>query len=106
MKIVLKNETEIPIVNASTDSFQCEVSASGMANIFDELTQQNLSKYEIQNENGEVMTLAANKAVESCDYSEGIATFHLKNVSDTDARITALEETVDALLLNDLEGGE
>lgn len=106
MKIILKDKTEIVIVNASTDSFQCEVTVSEMADTFDKLTPQNLSKFEIQNEDGNTMTIEANKAVASCDYSEGVATFHLKDVNDTDARITALEEAVDTLLVNDLLGGE
>lgn len=101
-KIVLKDKSEIQIINASSDLFQCEVTAAEMASTFDKLTQQNLSRFEIQNADGDVMSIIINKAVTSCEYKDGAATFNLRTVSDTESRLLALEETVDTILMTDL----
>ena len=104
-KLVLKDGTEITnITDASMYEFskQCE-NASEMAQIFDSLTIPALSRFELKDDEDNLIALYVNKKIKSCMYGgNDVATFYLDDIDATEQRLSALEDTVDMLVLSDM----
>lgn len=105
-KIILNDGTKIEnVVDGERYNLEVQCTSSNMIIILNSLTESNLSKYLLTNENEtEVYGAYTNKKCVGCSYDseKGIAIFNLVELDKTEMRLKALEDTVDALILSDI----
>lgn len=96
-KVVLKNGTEIEILNGATENSFSVLCCTNeeVTEIVNKLTEENMSEYKILAEDGTECTTLADKYVKSytVNTEENTVTFKLANVDMVLKRVTALEET-------------
>ncbi len=96
------------VIEASDCSIKIQVeNASEAVKIFDDmLTNEALERIETLSENDDVMNVFINKRKKSLEYENGVAIFVLDDIDKTEQRLSALEDTVDTLILSDMGIGE
>jgi hypothetical protein len=108
-KIKLNNENILENVIEACDCYikvQVE-NATEAVKIFDNmLTSEALERIETLSENDDIMNVFINKCKKSLEYENGVATFVLDDIDKTEQRLSALEDTIDALVLSDMGIGE
>lgn len=96
-KVVLKDGTEIEILNGATENSFSVLCCTNeeVAGIVNKLTEENLSEFKILAEDGTECTTLADKCVKSytVNTEENVATFKLADVDAILKRLSALEET-------------
>lgn len=90
------------VLETTSSSIKMQASMEEAIEIFKNLNDEALEKIETISESGDVMNIFLNKCRKSLEYENEIATLNLKDVDTTSLRLKALEDTVDALLLDDL----
>lgn len=77
--------------------------ATEAVNIFDNmLTSEALERIETLSENDDIMNVFTNKCKKSLEYKNGVVTFVIEDIDKTEQRLSALEDTVDMLVLSDM----
>lgn len=108
-KIKLNNGNILEnVIEASDRYIKIQVeNATESVKIFDNmLTSEALERTEILSENNDIMNVFLNKCKKSLEYENGVATFVLDDIDKTEQRLSALEDTIDALILSDMGIGE
>lgn len=96
-KVVLKDETDIEIINGATENCITVAATTHeeIITIVDMLTEENLEKYKILNSDGLECATIENKYVESYTVypTKGQVVFNLADVDIVAKRLTELETT-------------
>lgn len=100
-KIVLNNGKEINVISANASCFSVKISANEVMDLFNELTEDNLEKIEIKN-NDTTYEIITNKCRSSVNYDGEIAIFYLNDVDVAAKKIKELEDTIDTLILSNM----
>lgn len=96
------------VIEASDCYIKIQVeNATEAVKIFDDmLTNEALERIETLSENDDIMNIFTNKCKKSLEYENGVAIFVLDDIDKTEQRLSALEDTIDTLILSDMGIGE
>lgn len=92
-KMKVKDGTLHNIITAAPNFVNMELTPEEFISTYGNLTEDNLSMYQILTDDGSVCAIYENKYVTEATIREGIATFVLGDVDKTAKRIKQLEES-------------